>query len=67
MYKLHVLVLALLLAMCIGEGIHVDLQSSLLKDAHGRYRLYHGVNAVYKIFPFYPITDHRHLIPASGV
>lgn len=58
MYKLQVLLLAVIVAVCLSEGIHVDLQNSLLKDSSGRYRLYHGVNAVYKIFPFHPITDH---------
>jgi len=33
-----------------------------LKDKDGRYRLYHGVNVVYKLPPFVPpITTHFHV------
>jgi endoglycosylceramidase len=51
---------ALLLILCsvVNAHIKVDTQNSLLKDEFGRYRFYHGVNTVYKVFPFYPITDH---------
>lgn len=57
MGRIQVLLLAVLLGLCLAE-VHVDIQNSLLKDDMGRYRFYHGVNAVYKVFPFYPITDH---------
>lgn len=53
MIKLFVLSLVL----CLSLTIKVDIQTSLFQDETGRYRMYHGVNAVYKVFPFYPITD----------
>jgi endoglycosylceramidase len=58
MLKLHTALLLILISCVVSETIRVDIQNSLLKDSNGRYRFYHGVNAVYKIFPFYPITDH---------
>lgn len=29
-------------------------------DESGRNLVFHGVNAVYKVFPFYPIYSHFH-------
>jgi hypothetical protein len=58
MLNLHAVLLLILAGCVFCESIHVDIQNSLLKDSTGRYRFYHGVNAVYKVFPFHPITDH---------
>eukprot|EP01125_Pyxidicula_operculata_P015605 TRINITY_DN5320_c0_g1_i1.p1 TRINITY_DN5320_c0_g1~~TRINITY_DN5320_c0_g1_i1.p1 ORF type:complete len:517 (-),score=117.21 TRINITY_DN5320_c0_g1_i1:100-1650(-) len=38
-------------------SIHIDPQTNLMMDDSGRVRIYHGVNAVYKIFPYYPNKD----------
>ena len=59
------------LAICIllqTHSIKVDSNNSLFVDQFGRYRVYHGVNAVYKTHPFHPnivdfstnysLTDH---------
>jgi endoglycosylceramidase len=41
--------------------IRVDPQTQHFIDEHGRTRIFHGVNAVYKVFPYYPpILDHFH-------
>jgi len=45
--------LLLLLAIAV-ETIRVDSNSSMFIDQYNRKRVYHGVNAVYKIFPFHP-------------
>lgn len=34
--------------------LRVDRNSTLLMDEFGRYRVYHGVNVVYKTPPYYP-------------
>lgn len=49
-------------------SIKVDPNNTLFVDQFGRYRIYHGVNAVYKTYPFHPnlvnfstnysLTDH---------
>ena len=54
--------------LCITSSIKVDTNNSLFVDQFGRYRIYHGVNAVYKTHPFHPnlvdfstnysLTDH---------
>mmetsp|Transcript_25536 Transcript_25536/g.64093 ORF Transcript_25536/g.64093 Transcript_25536/m.64093 type:complete len:525 (-) Transcript_25536:47-1621(-) len=38
--------------------ISVNPENLLLVDQHGRTRLFHGVNAVFKQPPFHPIVDH---------
>lgn len=48
--------------------IRVDPSNSLFVDQYGRYTVYHGVNTVYKVYPFHPdltkfsanysLTDH---------
>ena len=52
----------------LSGAVRVDSNNSLFVDQFGRYRIYHGVNAVYKTFPFHPnlvefssnysLTDH---------
>lgn len=40
-------------------NISVDPDTTLFLDEYGRYRVFHGVNAVQKLFPFYPkYLDH---------
>ena len=43
-----------------SKGIRVDTNTRQLIDEFNRTKLYHGVNVVYKVAPFYPITDHFH-------
>jgi hypothetical protein len=38
--------------------LHVDTKTSLIQDSFGRYSIFHGVNAVYKIAPFHPQLDY---------
>ncbi len=56
------------LLLYIGICVRVDPESSLFVDQFGRFAVFHGVNAVYKTFPFHPnlvefstnysLTDH---------
>jgi endoglycosylceramidase len=46
----------LLLAVCVCS-IKVDPETSLFVDQYNRFRIYHGVNAVFKTSPFYPDTE----------
>lgn len=50
-YQLLALLLMTILATCF---LSVDPTSSLLQDEHHRTRVMHGLNVVYKEFPFYP-------------
>ena len=38
--------------------IRVNPNNSMFVDQYNRYTIYHGVNAVYKIFPFHPDLEH---------
>ncbi len=38
-------------------SIKVDPDTSLFVDQYNRFRIYHGVNAVFKTAPFYPDTE----------
>lgn len=38
------------------QSLRVDPNNSLFVDQYNRYTVYHGVNVVYKISPFYPDT-----------
>lgn len=55
--------LALLLALAMTGGaattgrIRVDEASGFFVDASGRARIFHGVNAVQKAFPWHPSVD----------
>jgi hypothetical protein len=42
----------------IGSLISVDPTNTLFLDQYGRYTIFHGVNVVQKLFPFYPRLDH---------
>lgn len=54
---LHLL-LWLTTLLIFGHPISVDPDSTLFLDQYGRYMVFHGVNAVQKLFPFYPKLDH---------
>lgn len=41
-----------------GSAITVDPDTTHFVDQYGRYAVFHGVNAVQKLFPFYPKLDH---------
>ena len=51
------LVLALITISSIFS-FKVDTENSLFLDQYQRYSIFHGVNAIMKTFPFYPILDH---------
>lgn len=61
------ILLCLFLAL-LAIGLKVNPNNTLFVDQYGRYTVYHGVNAVYKIYPFHPdlslfstnysLTDH---------
>ena len=40
------------------DKIWVDNKERVLRDAQGRHTIFHGVNVVYKVAPYIPITDH---------
>jgi endoglycosylceramidase len=48
----------LFLLVCVVIPISVDPDTTLFLDQYGRYSVFHGVNAVQKLFPFYPKLDH---------
>lgn len=60
--------LLLLLTFCLSCSIRVNPNNSMFVDQYNRYTVYHGVNTVYKIYPFHPdlntfntnysLTDH---------
>lgn len=58
------LVLCLFLLCCSpllvkgSSAFKVDQNSRKIVDEDGRTRIFHGVNAVEKLFPFYPVYDH---------
>lgn len=59
MYKIYYpTIIALLLILC-SHSITVDPNTTLFLDQYGRYTVFHGVNAIQKLFPFYPKNlDH---------
>eukprot|EP01133_Synstelium_polycarpum_P009144 gene9144-10727_t len=46
-----------LIAIVVSALISVDVNTQSLVDEVGRVRIFHGVNVVYKIFPWHPSTD----------
>eukprot|EP00742_Colponemidia_sp_Colp-10_P002113 GILJ01002256.1.p1 GENE.GILJ01002256.1~~GILJ01002256.1.p1 ORF type:complete len:547 (-),score=92.28 GILJ01002256.1:661-2214(-) len=52
------LVLAVLLCAASAAFIRVNPSTNTFVDGDGRARIFHGVNAVYKKTPYYPIYDH---------
>ena len=55
--KLTLMILTILTLNQIS-AISVDPNTTLFLDQYGRYAVFHGVNAVQKLFPFYPKLDH---------
>lgn len=53
--KIPLLLFALIIAC---SCIHVDTNNTLFVDQYGRYTIFHGVNCVQKLFPFYPELNH---------
>lgn len=51
------LLFIIILACSCNAKIKVDPETLLLIDEFGRKRLYHGVNVVFKVFPFHPDTE----------
>lgn len=51
---LHCLLLVLVLGCWQVKSIKVDPDSTLFLDQYGRFAVFHGVNAVQKLAPFYP-------------
>ena len=51
----------ILLHICLivlAAAVSVDTDNTLFLDQYGRYAVYHGVNVVRKLPPFYPDLDH---------
>ncbi len=47
----------LILAICVCQlsaKIKVDTETGYFVDEFGRFRLFHGVNVIYKLAPYYP-------------
>jgi endoglycosylceramidase len=40
-----------------ASELSVDPNSNLIVDEYNRIRVFHGVNSVYKEFPYYPTRD----------
>lgn len=57
MNNLHKITIILLIGLAACE-LHADPITSYLTDESGRFMFYHGVNVVYKEFPFYPQSDY---------
>jgi endoglycosylceramidase len=51
-------ILLLYILICAVQLITVDPDTTLFLDQYGRYTIFHGVNVVQKLFPFYPKLDH---------
>lgn len=49
-------IFTLVASLSTTANLTVDPVSSMFKDQSGRYIFIHGVNVVYKEFPYYPIT-----------
>jgi endoglycosylceramidase len=41
----------------LNKSISVDPLTTYLTDESGRFLFYHGINAIYKEFPYYPKTS----------
>jgi hypothetical protein len=54
--KLVLIVLSLILLSGLACSLRVDPSSSNFIDQYNRTIIFHGVNTVYKVFPFYPDT-----------
>ena len=54
MEKILLKAVALLLIILTVKSIRVDSNTSLFVDQYNRYKVFHGVNAVYKTHPFHP-------------
>ena len=48
------LLLILTTILTLTHTISVDPDTTFFVDQYGRYSVFHGVNAVQKLFPFYP-------------
>lgn len=47
-------VLLSVLLLVEAKAYRVDPNNSLFLDQYNRYTIFHGVNAVYKTYPFHP-------------
>ena len=54
--KIITVLIFCLLCLIIGS-LHVDTRTSFLQEENGRYVFMHGMNSVYKEFPYHPRTD----------
>ena len=52
-------VAAMIAAVSVAEPnpIHVNNKTRFFEDSYGRTTLFHGVNAIYKMDPYIPLTD----------
>lgn len=57
-YNHYITVSVFCLLVFLSTPISVDPDNTLFLDQYGRYSIFHGVNAVQKLFPFYPKLDH---------
>ena len=42
---------------CVLAQVKIDPSKVIFRDAHDRHIIWHGVNVVYKVYPFIPSTD----------
>ena len=55
---MHLLLCCISIALAKLDYIYVDPLNNRFVDQNGTTHVFHGVNAVYKLPPFYPITSH---------
>jgi hypothetical protein len=55
--KLTTAVAMLLGYASAGGRFYIDQETQTLRTPEGRHTIFHGVNAVYKVAPYIPISD----------
>lgn len=59
--RIHLSTPLLLLAIVVSaSAFSVDTENTLFLDQYSRYTVFHGVNVVRKLAPFYPDLEHFH-------
>ncbi len=47
-------ILIIVSLLFLAAPIKINTNNSMFMDQYNRYTIYHGVNVVYKIYPFHP-------------
>jgi endoglycosylceramidase len=46
-------------AFATAPRFYIDKETQTIRDFDGRHTIFHGVNAVYKVAPYIPESDHQ--------